>query len=87
MNLLVRERADLLDDKAAYDAATMEADGWLQKYLGDQEDQSGSRCQECFLGHSAGRSEVSFLKSYQWPLLTSVGGGFFVFVHSFYADL
>ena len=33
MNLLVRERADLVDDKADYDKATMDADNWLQKYL------------------------------------------------------
>lgn len=33
MNLLVRERADLFDDKAEYDKATAEADGWLAKYL------------------------------------------------------
>jgi len=33
MNLLVRERADLFEDKAEYDKATMEADGWLAKYL------------------------------------------------------
>jgi len=33
MNLLIRERADLLDDKAEYEKATTEADGWLAKYL------------------------------------------------------
>lgn len=33
MNLMVRERADLLDDKAEYDKATTEADAWLAKYL------------------------------------------------------
>lgn len=33
MNLLVRERADLLDDKAQYDAQIAEADNWLSKYL------------------------------------------------------
>ncbi len=33
MNLLVRERADLFEEKADYDKATAEADGWLQKYL------------------------------------------------------
>jgi hypothetical protein len=33
MNLLIRERADLFEDKAEYDKATTEADGWLAKYL------------------------------------------------------
>jgi tetratricopeptide (TPR) repeat protein len=33
MNLLVRERADLLEEKAEYEKATTEADGWLAKYL------------------------------------------------------
>ncbi len=33
MNLLIRERADLFDDKAEYEKATTEADGWLAKYL------------------------------------------------------
>ena len=33
MNLLIREKADLFEDKAEYDKATAEADDWLQKYL------------------------------------------------------
>lgn len=33
MNLLVRERADLFDDKAQYEAAVAEAENWLAKYL------------------------------------------------------
>jgi tetratricopeptide (TPR) repeat protein len=33
MNLLIRERADLADDSAAYKAQVAEADGWLQKAL------------------------------------------------------
>jgi len=33
MNLLVRERADLFEEKADYEKAVAEADNWLQKYL------------------------------------------------------
>jgi hypothetical protein len=33
LQLLIREKADLYDDKAAYEAATVEADGWMTKYL------------------------------------------------------
>jgi len=33
MNLLIRERADLMDDKAQYEAETKKADGWMQKAL------------------------------------------------------
>jgi len=33
MNLLLRERADLEDDKAAYDKDIQEAEGWIQKSL------------------------------------------------------
>jgi len=32
-NLLIRERADLLDSKEEYEAAVKEADGWMQKAL------------------------------------------------------
>lgn len=32
-NLLIRERADLLDSKEEYDAAVKTADGWMQKAL------------------------------------------------------
>lgn len=32
-NLLIRERADLLDSKEEYDASIKEADGWMQKAL------------------------------------------------------
>jgi hypothetical protein len=33
MNLLIRERADLADDKDAYKKQVEEADTWLQKAL------------------------------------------------------
>ncbi|MEO8097205.1 MAG: hypothetical protein ABI811_05845 [Acidobacteriota bacterium] len=33
INLLVRTKADLLDDKAEYDKRVAEADNWLQQYL------------------------------------------------------
>lgn len=33
MNLLIRERADLLDDKAAYEEQVKQADNWMQKAL------------------------------------------------------
>ena len=33
MNLLIRERADLADDKDAYKKQIDEADSWLQKAL------------------------------------------------------
>jgi tetratricopeptide (TPR) repeat protein len=33
MNLLIRERADLMDDKQDYEAEIKKADGWMQKAL------------------------------------------------------
>jgi tetratricopeptide (TPR) repeat protein len=33
MNLLIRERADLMDDKAQYESEIKTADGWMQKAL------------------------------------------------------